>query len=308
VKWRTVLRSLVRTRTGLVGLVLVGLIVLVALLSLVWTPYDPTAINPTQEWAAPFQGGHLLGTDDLGRDILSQLMAGAQTTLLVAVGAAAIAGVVGLLLAVAAASTPRAVGEPIARITDLLVAFPALLLAIVLAAVYGGSTLTAVVAIGIGAAVQIARVTRTEIGRIIEADYVLAARAAGASRLRIIRRHVLPNVASTIIVQLSLIMALAALAEAALSYLGYGTPAPTPSWGRMLQELQTYIQIHPLVVVWPGVAIVGTVLGFNLLGDGLREATDPRLRNVREAGDDTLSDLVEVPELLETEPVARVRQ
>jgi peptide/nickel transport system permease protein len=305
-KWRVVLRTLVRTRTGLIGLILVGLVVAVALVSLVWTPYDPTAINPTQEWLGPFRGGHLLGTDDLGRDILSQLMVGAQTTLLVSVGAAAIAGVLGLLLAVAAASTPRRVGEPIARLTDLLVAFPALLLAIILAAVYGGSTLTAVVAIGIGAAVQIARVTRTEIGRIIEADYVLAARAAGASRLRIIRRHVLPNVASTIIVQLSLIMALAALAEAALSYLGYGTPAPTPSWGRMLQELQTYIQVHPLVVVWPGVAIAGTVLGFNLLGDGLREASDPRLRTLRQAGQDPGGGLASVPELAEVALLPRV--
>ncbi|KPI21925.1 ABC-type transporter, integral membrane subunit [Actinobacteria bacterium OK074] len=276
-----VLRALLRTRSGLAGAVLVGLLVLAALVSLVWTPYDPTLARPQDSWLLPLSGGHLLGTDRLGRDELSQLLVGARATLRTAVLAAAIAAVVGLALALAAVLAPRPLGAAVVQVTDVLIAFPVLLIAMILTAVYGGSTWTAVTAIGVGAGVNLARVARAEAGRVLNTDYVLAAHAAGSGTWRTVRKHLLPNIAPTLIVQLSLVLSVAVLAEAALSYLGFGTPAPAVSWGRMLQEQQEYITARPLLVIWPGIAVACSVLGFNLLGDGLREATDARLR-VRE--------------------------
>ncbi|HEY4021458.1 MAG TPA: ABC transporter permease [Pseudonocardiaceae bacterium] len=276
----TVLRALLRKPTGVFGsIVLLGLVV-VSLVSLVWTPFDPTATDPSQGWLLPFAGGHLLGTDRLGHDQLSQLMAGTIQTLLTAVLAMVIAAVVGIALALAATVTPRWLAATVVQLIDILIAFPVLLLAMILAAVYGGSTATAVVAIGIGFGVNVARVARGEINAVRGTDYVLAAQACGAGTGRIIRKHLLPNIAPTLIVQLSLTMALAVLAEAALTYLGYGTNPNTPSWGGMLAEQQAYLAARPLLVIWPGLAIVLTVLGLNLLGDALREATDPRLRGI----------------------------
>ncbi|MFC9842532.1 ABC transporter permease [Streptomyces sp. NPDC060223] len=273
-----VLRALVRTRSGLAGLILVGLLLLSALVSLVWTPYDPTLARPQDSWLLPFSGGHLLGTDRLGRDELSQLLTGARGTLWTAVLATAIAAVIGLTLALSAALAPRWIGAPVVQLTDVLIAFPVLLIAMILTAAYGGSTWTSVTAIGIGAGVNIARVARAETARVLGTDYVLAAHAAGSGTWRTVRKHLLPNIAPTLIVQLSLVLSVAVLAEAALSYLGFGTPPPAVSWGRMLNEQQEYITARPLLVIWPGIAVVCSVLGFNLLGDGLREATDPRLR------------------------------
>ncbi|GAA1313425.1 ABC transporter permease [Pseudonocardia xinjiangensis] len=270
-------RRVLRSPTGLAGAVVVALLVLGALVSLVWTPFDPTLVDPASTWLPPLSGGHLLGTDGSGRDLASQLLAGARVTAFTAATATVVAAVVGVGLAVLAA-VPRHGGEVVAHLIDVLVALPTLLLAMVLAAVYGGSVWTAVVAIGIGTGVNVARVARAEMTSVLGADYVLAAEVAGAGTGRIVRRHVLPNVAPVLVVQLSLVLALAVLAEAALSYLGFGTPPPTPSWGRMLQDLQQYVTVHPLVVVWPGCAIAVVVLGFTLLGDALRDAIDPRMR------------------------------
>lgn len=275
-------KALLRSRSGLAGLVLVGLLVLSALVSLVWTPYDPTLANPQDSWLLPFSGGHLLGTDRLGRDEFSQLLAGARGTLLTALLAATIAGVVGLALAFTAVLVPRRLGGAVVQLTDVLIAFPVLLIAMILTAVYGGSSWTVVTAIGIGTGVNVARVARAEAGRVLNTDYVLAAHAAGSGTWRTVGKHVLPNIAPTLIVQLSLVLSFAVLSEAALSYLGFGAPAPAISWGRMLEEQQQYITARPLLVIWPGLAVAASVLGFNLLGDGLREATDARL-TVREA-------------------------
>jgi peptide/nickel transport system permease protein len=270
-------RRLLRDPGGAIGAVLIAVLLVCALVALVWTPFDPTLVDPYATWLPPGTGGHLLGTDGSGRDLFSQLLSGARVTALVAVTATVVAGVVGIGLAVLAA-VPRRAGTWVAHGIDVLIALPTLLLAIVLAAVYGGSVWTAVVAIGIGTGVNVARVARAEMAAVLGTDYVLAAQASGAGTLRIVRRHLLPNVAPVLIVQLSLTLALAVLAEAALSYLGFGTPPPTPSWGRMLQDLQQYITVHPLVVIWPGLAIMLTVLGFSLFGDALRGVTDPRLR------------------------------
>ncbi|MEU6377138.1 ABC transporter permease [Streptomyces sp. NPDC046909] len=275
-------RALVKSRSGFAGLLLVGLLVLSALVSLAWTPYDPTFANPRDSWLLPFSGGHLLGTDRLGRDELSMLLTGARSTLTTALLAAAVAAVVGLALTFAAVLVPRWIGALVVQFTDVLIAFPVLLIAMILTAVYGGSTWTVVLAIGIGAGVNLARVARAEAGRVLNTDYVLAAHAAGSGTWRTVRKHLLPNIAPTLIVQLSLVLSVAVLAEAALSFLGFGAPAPTVSWGRMLHEQQAYIAARPLLVIWPGIAVAASVLGFNLLGDGLREAADARLR-VREA-------------------------
>jgi len=269
--------SVLRRPAGLAGAVVVALLLLTALVSLVWTPFDPTLVDPSSPWLPPLSGGHLLGTDGSGRDLASQLLAGAQITAFTAMTATVVAAVVGMGLAVLAA-VPRCGGELVAHLIDVLVALPTLLLAMVLAAVYGGSVGTAVAAIGIGAGVNVARVARAEMTAVLATDYVLAARVAGAGTSRIVRRHVLPNVAPVLVVQLTLVLALAVLAEAALSYLGFGTPPPTPSWGRMLQDLQQYVTVYPLVVIWPGVSIALVVLGFTSLGDALRDALDPRLR------------------------------
>ncbi|GAA2879620.1 ABC transporter permease [Streptosporangium fragile] len=269
--------ALLRSRSGAAGLALSSLVVVATLVSFAWTPYDPSRVSPRESWA-PMSWEHWFGADRLGRDLLSLVLAGARATLLVSAAATVVAAVTGTLLGAAAAITPRWVRAPAGHAVDALIAFPTLLLAMVLVAVYGAGTETAVLAIGLGEGFFVARVMRAEMARVLAADYVLAARAGGASTWRIFHEHVLPGVLPTLTVLLSLVMAVAVLAEAALSYLGYGVPSGTPTWGRMLHDLQAQITVRPLVLVWPGVAIVATVLGFNLLGDGLREAGDPRVR------------------------------
>jgi peptide/nickel transport system permease protein len=280
-RWRTVRSvagAVLRRPGGVFGLAVVVAVALAGAVSLWWTPFDPQAADIDAAWLLPLRGGHVLGTDRVGHDQFSQLLAGSRQTLVTAAGAALIAAVLGLTLGVAAVLAPRWVGAVLVQAIDLVIAFPALLLAMVLAAVYGSSPATVVAAIGISAGVAVARVSRGEVARLLGMDYVLAARAAGASTARIVRKHLLPNLAPTVIVQLSLVMALAVLTEAALAYLGYGGPAATPSWGLLLREQQDYIATRPLLVVWPGLAVAITVLGLNLLGDALRDATDPRVR------------------------------
>lgn len=268
-------------RAGLwIGLVLVGVVVLTALLSLVWTPFDPTIVDPAAGLAKP-GWPHLLGANFVGLDNLSMLMSGAQVCLMVGIIAVAVAAVIGVPLGIIAGSLRGWPGEILLRGVDILYAFPALLLAILLAAAFGGSTWTAMLAIGIATIPAFTRVTRAATLSVMSSDFVLAARSAGTTRLGIAVRHVLPNVAPIVGVQSSVSFGIAILAEAALSYLGLGTPPPTPTWGRMLREAQTYLFTDPLQALWPGLAIAGAVLGFNLLGDGLRDLLDPRLKEVR---------------------------
>ncbi len=275
----SVLAALRRRPAGLFGLFVVAVLVVSSVASIWWTPYDPLGTDPRRAWLLPMREGHLLGTDRVGHDVFSQLMAGAWQTLAVAALVALIAGTLGLALALAAQLTPRPVASVFAQFIDLGIAFPALLLAMVLAAVYGGSLLTVAVAIGISSGVAVARVMRGEVARVLDSDFVLAARACGASTWRIVSTHVLSGVRPTLIVQLSTMMALAVLAEAALTYLGYGNSPSSPSWGGILYEQQNFIRVRPLLVVWPGLAVAVTVLGFNLLGDALRTVTDVRLRD-----------------------------
>lgn len=263
-----------------VGGGLVGSVLVMALVSFVWTPADPTRVDAAQTLLPP-GGEHLLGTDHYGRDILSQLLVGARTTLVVGLVAVAIAGVLGVPLGLVGASARRRVSEPLMRMLDIVFAFPAVLLAIILAAGFGASTLTAMIAIGVATVPVFARLTRAASLQVLTSDYVLAARSYGRRGTALMRRYVLPNIAAVLTVQASVAFAIAILAEAALSYLGFGTAPPTPSWGRMLQEAQNYLVVEPLLAFWPGVAIALAVLGFNLLGDGLRDALDPRLAKRR---------------------------
>jgi len=262
--------------TLIAGAVLVGLVVLACVVSFVWLPYDPTAVDVTIRLQGP-SGAHWLGTDSFGHDIASVIIAGSRTTLLVGVVAVAVAAVIGVPIGIVAGSTGYRADTWLMRWNDIMQAFPALLLAITFGAIWGGSAVTAMFALGIGTAPAFARVTRSGTLQVMSREYILAARASGRGWWFTAVRHILPNVAGVLIVQASVNFAVAVLAEAALSYLGLGTPAPTPSWGRMLQESQTYVFSDPLLIVWPGCAIALTVLGFNLLGDGLRDVLDPRL-------------------------------
>lgn len=270
------LRRLWGIGTGRFGILVVAVILLTAILSLVWTPFDPGTVDARARWTDP-SWPHVLGTDGSGRDLLSLLMAGARTTVVVAVGAGVVASVLGLALASLGALTARWVRESVAVLVDILVAFPVLIIAMMITAVWGGSLAVVIWSVGIGFGVNIARVTRPELRRVLQSDFVLAGRASGLSPAQNLVRHLLPNVAPVFIVQLSWGMAVAVLAEAGLSYLGFGAPITQPSWGVLLSDLQSYISVHPLTVVWPGLAITFTVLGLNLLGDALREAADPTL-------------------------------
>jgi peptide/nickel transport system permease protein len=262
------------------GALLVGLVAMAALVSFVWTPYDPVKVDAAVRLRG-IGAGHWLGTDKFGRDLFSQVLVGARTTLFVGVVAVGIAAGIGTPVGVFAGMTKEWLGGGFMRLIDLLLAFPALLLAIMFGAVFGASTLTAMMAIGIATIPAFARIARAGTLQVMNTDYVLAARVAGRPRLAIALRHVLPNIGGLIIIQSSVSFAIAVLAEAALSFLGFGTRPPTPSWGRMLQESQELLLEAPRLALVPGVAIAVAILGFNLLGDGLRDRLDPRLEDHR---------------------------
>lgn len=259
------------------GGLLVLALVLFTSVSLVWSPYAPGEVDVPNKFAPP-SASHWLGTDSLGRDVASQLLVGAQNSL--AVGAVAV--VIGVSLGVALGALAAARGgwldEALMRASDFAFAFPALLTAVLLTAVQGPGLAASVVAIGVFNVPVFARITRGSARAVWSRDYVLAARAAGKGRWRITLDHVLPNIAHVLVVQATVSFAVAILAEAALSYLGLGTQPPAPSWGRMLAEAQGQLFRAPMLAVWPGLAIAVSVLGLNLLGDGLRDLLDPRLR------------------------------
>jgi len=265
-----------RRANVVVGSAILTIVVVMALLSLVWTPYDPIG----QEIPASLEGPslrHLLGTDQYGRDVLSRVMVGAQITLLVGLVAVGIGFILGTALGIWAGLGGWAADEVAMRGMDVLFAFPAVLTALLLWASLGKGVVTSMVAIGIASVPLFARLARSGVVVVRELDYVVAARAMGLGRAAVALRHILPNVLSPLIVQATIEFAVAILAEAGLSYLGLGTQPPFPSWGRMLREAQTFLGIAPHLALFPGLAIFVTVLGTNLLGDGLRDLLDPRL-------------------------------
>ncbi|MDR1237905.1 MAG: ABC transporter permease [Propionibacteriaceae bacterium] len=261
------------------GLALVGLVILAGVVSLFWTPYDPTRVTPDILLAPGWP--HLLGTDGMGIDIVSRLLVGARYCLVVGVISVGVAAAVGVPLGMVAGMRGGWLDELVMRIADIVYAFPALLLAMLLAAAFGASTSTAMAAIGVATIPAFARVARAGTLQVAASDFALAAKAAGTSQWGIAWRHVFPNIAPLVGVQASVGFAMAILAEAALSYLGLGTPRPTPTWGAMLRDAQDVWYIQPAQALWPGLAIALAVLGFNLLGDGMRDVLDPRLREVR---------------------------
>jgi len=257
------------------GGILVIAFIAVAFTSIWWTPHDPIAIAVEKRLAPP-GWPHLLGTDALGRDVLSQLMEGARNSLLIG-GLATIAAMVpGVAVGLLAASAARNKRLLLSRAADVGVALPGILIALVLATAIGPSNLTSVLAIIAWFTPVVVRLTIGPARQVLALPFVEAARAYGRGRSFIALRHVLPNIGPLLIVQASAMFAAAILIEAALSYLGVGAPRPTPSWGRMLNESQSLIEIAPTLVAFPGLAIMGAVLGFNLLGDGLRVLLDPR--------------------------------
>jgi peptide/nickel transport system permease protein len=259
------------------GAALTAALLAIAALSYVWTPYPPAAIDIPHKLAAP-SFAHWFGTDALGRDVASELIAGARVSILVGVVAVGIGLVFGVSLGLFAAFMRGTVEDSIMKACDFVFAFPALLSAIMLTSTFGPGVVNAIVAIGVANAPIIAKLTRATANSVLQREYALAARAAGRGPLAIAFDHVLPNIASALIVQATIQFAIAILAEAALSYLGLGAQPPQASWGRMLSEAQTVLYNAPRLAIYPGAAIALSVLGLNLLGDGLRDALDPRLR------------------------------
>ncbi|WP_205814099.1 ABC transporter permease [Microbacterium sp. K24] len=265
--------------TLLIGIVLTGIIVLIALVSLFWLPY-PLADTSGSRLEGP-SALHLLGTDRLGRDLFSQLMWGARIALIVGICAVAIAAVLGTIIGLVAAFARPWVDDTLSAGLDVVIAFPVLLLAMLVVAVQGASLWSAVLAIGLAMSAVVARLTRILARRVLQEQYITAARTSGTGVLGIVFQHVLPNIAPTLAVSLALQFGAAVLAEASLSYLGLGAPPPNASWGRMLQEAQGTVLAAPVGAIAPGIAIIALVLGVNFLADGLRDLADPTRRRGR---------------------------
>jgi peptide/nickel transport system permease protein len=252
-----------------------------AALSLFWTPFDVTKLIVSARLKPPGTP-YLFGTDHFGRDVFSMVMVGARTSIMVAVVAVSVGMVFGVPLGLwAAARRGGWLDEAIMRVNDLIFAFPSLLLAILITATFGPGAVNAIIAIGIFNIPVFARLTRGAALPLWTREFVMAARVSGKGATRISVEHILPNLSSLLIVQGTIQFSLAILAEAGLSYVGLGAQPPIPSWGRMLNEAQTMIYVAPWFAIFPGIAIVLTVLGLNLLGDGLRDLTDPKVRRAR---------------------------
>jgi peptide/nickel transport system permease protein len=274
------MRGVLRLRPNLAlvaGGTLTALLMATALVSLYWTPEVPTRVRIAQRLKAPLEAG-LLGTDHFGRDVLSMLMAGAWNSLAIAWPAVLLGAAAGIAIGCAAAALKGVFDEIVMRASDVVFAFPAVLSAIMIGALVGSGPLAAILAIAVFNIPVFARVTRGVALQVWTLDYIAAARAIGKHPLRITWEDVMPNIAGALIVQVTIQLALAILTEAGLSYLGLGVRPPNPSWGRMLSDAQTYLSQAPHLAIAPGIAIALSVLGLNLLGDGLRDALDPTLK------------------------------
>lgn len=274
--WRENIAKALSNRSFAIGLIITGLLALIAALSFVWTPYAVGTFDIVGKLKPP-SAAHWLGTDHFGRDILSMIMVGSRNSIAVAFVSVVIGAGVGIPLGLWAAARAGVLDEVLMRFNDLIFAFPALLSAVMITAVFGPGAVNAIIAIGIFNIPVFARVARGAALSLWPREYILAARASGKGAARITVEHILPNMANLLVVQATIQFSLGILAEAGLSYVGLGSQPPMPSWGRMLFEAQTMISIAPHMALFPGLAIVTTVLGLNLLGDGLRDVLDPKL-------------------------------
>ena len=269
------------SRNLIIGGLLSSLVLLAALVSFLWTPFDHAAMNIPAKLQTP-NAQHWLGTDHFGRDLMSMIMVGARTSIAVALVAVGIGMGAGVPLGLTAAARKGSwLDELIMRGNDLVFAFPSLVIAILITAILGAGAVNAIIAIGIFNIPVFARITRGAALSLWEREFILAARVAGKSAARISAEHILPNLMNLLIVQGTIQFSLGILAEAGLSYVGLGAQPPTPSWGRMLADAQTMVSFAPHLALVPGTAIILTVLGLNLLGDGLRDQLDPKLRVAR---------------------------
>ncbi|WP_170785232.1 ABC transporter permease [Ruegeria lacuscaerulensis] len=269
------------SRNLILGALLSSLVLLAALVSFVWTPYDHAALDIPGKLKTP-SAQSWFGTDHFGRDMFSMIMVGARTSIAVALVAVGIGMALGVPLGLTAAARKGSwLDEVIMRGNDLVFAFPSLVIAILITAVFGAGAINAIIAIGIFNIPVFARITRGAALSLWEREFILAARVSGKGAARISAEHILPNVANLLIVQGTIQFSLGILAEAGLSYVGLGAQPPTPSWGRMLADAQTMVSFAPHLALIPGLAIIVTVLGLNLLGDGLRDWLDPRIRVAR---------------------------
>lgn len=277
----SLVRLAMTNRSFVIGFVLAIVFVLAALVSYVWTPYDVFKVDIANRLQTP-STLHWFGTNQYGRDIFSMVMVGARLSIAVAFVAVGIGMALGIPLGLAAAIRKDSfLDEIIMRSNDLVFAFPALLIAIMITAVFGPGAFNAIIAIGIFNIPVFARLTRGAALALWKRDFILSARVAGKSNFRISFEHILPNILNILIVQSTIQFSLGILAEAGLSYVGLGAQPPAPSWGRMLAESQTMISFAPHLAIFPGLAIVLTVLGLNLMGDGLRDIFDPKVRRSR---------------------------
>jgi peptide/nickel transport system permease protein len=265
-----------RHLTFTLGLAITALLLLTAAVSLVYTPRDPLEMSMEARLEGPSES-HPLGTDQFGRDLLSRIMVGSETSLLVGVIAVGIGMGLGVLLGILSGYFGGWLDEAFMRLMDAVQGFPAILSALLITAVFKPSVVISMVAIGVAFLPVFARLTRASFLELRDRDFVLAARALGAGDAALIGRHILPNTLAPLIVQATISFPVAILAEAALSYLGLGTQPPHPSWGLMLREAQAFLGLSPWFAIFPGTAIALTVLGFNLLGDGLRDLLDPKM-------------------------------
>lgn len=272
-------RRVFRIRMALPASCIILVVVLAAILAPVISPYDPAAQDPFNGLQAPSLS-HPFGTDQLGRDVLSRIIYGSRVALLIGFGAVSLGFVVGIPIGVVSGYLRGWLDDLLMRFMDAMIAFPGLILALALVAVYGASVRNLIIAIGIANIPWIARITRGQVLAVRELEYVTAASALGAGPLRIMSTHVLPNILSPLIVQGTLAMGYAILSEAGLSFLGLGVPPPTPTWGSMLQFAFGFMQIAPTLAIFPGAMIFLLVLSLNLLGDALRDVLDPRLKGL----------------------------
>ena len=267
-----------RFKPGLAGLTFIALLLILAVFAPIFAPYAPTELETRLRGGSP-SSDHLLGNDSIGRDVLSRLIYGTRVALIVGIGAMAIALTIGVSIGSTAGFFGGRIDMALSRVVDTLMAFPTLALLITLNAILGGNLLTVVLIIGTTVWASYARVSRAEVLSLREREFVVAARAIGVPNRRIIARHILPNIVGPLIVLASLDIGSIIILESALSFLGLGVKPPTASWGGMLADGRAFIRTYPHIAIFPGIAITLTVLAFNLFGDGLRDALDPRSRD-----------------------------